>query len=211
MPMGRHGAGWSGGIRKPSPFVALPVLALLVLSFAASMAPADGPVLQLSSHHDGQTVHSGDIILSGIASSPVGIASINVSLNAGPWEQAAGNESWSIPLHLMEGANIIMVNATDLEANSTQQTVLIAYTITASDNSGVILAAAVVAVIIALMVIVALRLKPAPPPPENGAEEDVEARLKRIRDKGDAPAERGDGTKGATSHGEEETGPTEER
>jgi len=210
MPMGRHGAG-SGSIRKLSPYVALPTLALLLLTFAPSMALADAPVLQLSSHHDGQTVHSRDIILSGIASSPVGIASVDVSLNAGPWEQAAGNESWSIPIHLMEGANIIIVNATDLDANSTRQTVLIAYTITTSDNSGVILAAAVVAVMIALMVIVALRLKPAPPPAENGAEEDVEARLKRIRDKGDAPEERRDGPKRASSDGEEETDAAEDR
>ena len=161
------------------------MLALLIIA-AISGAAAAQPAVTIISHHEGQTVKDGSITLRGTASGTAGIVNINVSLNRESWQAAESNvsfsipqtnASWSIPLKLQEGANIIIVNATDAENASSLQTILINYQIGSSDNSGVLLAAAVVLFAIVIMAVLAFRVKKAPPPPEPSEDNTIETRL----------------------------------
>lgn len=161
--------------------VLLVVIAILTLLSATAAAQ---PSVEVTSHHDGETVKFSNIVLRGNASDPSGVSSVNVSLNRGPWRTATGNESWSIPLDLVEGPNVIVIVALSLDNNYTTQTIVIQYSIGGSDNSGVFLAGAIIVITIIMIVFVALRFRRAPPPEEKAEPETIEERLERIDDKG---------------------------
>lgn len=163
------------------------LFSLAIFAVLLSTAAAQ-PAIEVTSHHDGQTVGFSSIVLRGNASDPSGIQAVNVSQNSGPWRTASGNESWSIPLELLEGANVIVIVATDLEGNSTTETIVISYSIGGSDGSGVFLAAAIIIFTVVLIVLVALRFKRVPPPEEKAEPDTIEDRLGKMSAKGDATA-----------------------
>lgn len=159
------------------------VLAIFAVLFSTAAAQ---PAIEVTSHHDGETVKFSNMVLRGNASDPAGILSVNVSQNGGPWRTASGNESWSIPLDLLEGANVIVIVATSLENNSTTQTIVIDYSIGGSDNSGVLLAGVIIIFTVFIIVFVAMRFKRAPPPEEKAGPETIEERLEKESGKGKA-------------------------
>ena len=168
---------------------AMALLALLII-VAISGAAAAQPSITITSHHEAQTVKDSSITLRGTASGSAGIVSVNVSLNRGSWQAASNasisapqNATWSIPLQLQEGANIIVVNVTDAENASAQQTILINYQVGSPDNSGVLLAAGVVVLVVIMIVILAIRPKKAPPPQDNAEGGSLEKRLEGMSGK----------------------------
>ena len=108
-----------------------------------------------------------------------------MSLNRGPGMEAVWNgsrtdpkenASWSIPLQLSEGANVIVVNATDSANESDIRTLLVDYSIPTSNGAGVILAGGSIIVVILLIALVALRVRRPPPSrAEDGAKTIDEA------------------------------------
>ena len=154
---------------------------LLVMAVISCQAEAM-PSIAVASHHDRHTVRDSAITLSGTAADPAGVTSITVSLNRGPPQEAVWNgsgalppenASWSIPLKLSEGANIIVVNATNSENQTANLTILIDYSIPQGTSVGVILSVGSISVAILLIALVAFRVKGASPP-----EEDVGSAVK---------------------------------
>lgn len=150
---------------------------LLVIAAISCGAEAT-PSIAVASHHDRQTVRDSAITLSGTATDPAGVTSITVSLNRGPEQEAAWNgsgaeppenASWSIPLKLSEGANIIVVNATDSANETATLTILIDYSIPQGSSAGVILSVGSILVGVLLIALVAFRVRGAPPPEEEAA------------------------------------------
>lgn len=177
----------------------MPTKRLLLLLFilfvlaATTCGAAALPSITVASHNDRQTVHDSTVTLSGTASDPAKVASIAMSLNRGPWTEAQWNgsmsnpqenASWSIRLELSEGANVIVVNATNAANESATRTLLIDYSIRSSDNSGVILAGGLMLAVIVLIALVAFRVKRAPPPPDEENGQTVEKRLGRTGEGG---------------------------
>jgi hypothetical protein len=144
-------------------------LAVAVLALAAVPAGSwAAPSVEVSSHHDRQTVGDEAITLSGTASDPDGIMAVEVSVNRGPWVPAelagagqGGNVSWSARLRLAEGANVIAVNVTNATNATSTRTIVINYSIPQGGNGGVILAAGgIIAAVVVLGVLVTRARRP---------------------------------------------------
>ena len=155
------------------------IASLAIVLFACAAASAGvqaAPSMDISSHHDRQTVKDSAIVLSGTASDPAGIAAVTVSLNRGPWKSAeltdqgagpGGNVSWSVRLELSEGANIIAINATNSANDTTIQNMLIDYSIQQGENGGIILAAGCIIAASVIIALLALRARPPRPRAED--------------------------------------------
>ncbi len=71
------------------------------------------PTLSITQPYAGQIFYTPDIAVSGTAYDASGLMDIEVRVNNGVWADASGLESWSLPITLMEGGNLIEVKATD--------------------------------------------------------------------------------------------------
>ncbi len=92
------------------------------------------PVVNITSHTDGQTVNNANITLAGNATdADDNINSMTVSLNGGAPQpisiSASQNVSWSKALTLNQGANTVNVVATDAAGNTGNRQITINYTL----------------------------------------------------------------------------------
>lgn len=93
------------------------------------------PLVQVSSHSDGEIVNDSPITLSGSAEDVggSGLSHVEVSVNGSSWTTAVGTSSWSIDLDLEVGPNPIEVKAWDNAGNPSETAILsITYNLLAS-------------------------------------------------------------------------------
>lgn len=72
------------------------------------------PVIRISSPSGSALLRNGTVIAAGTAGDNVGLASVMLSADGGPWVAASGLESWSFNLTLEDGTHTLRARATDL-------------------------------------------------------------------------------------------------
>ncbi len=83
------------------------------------------PVVTIESPTDGATL-SGDVAVSGTAADNEAVSRVEISLDGGAWEQAAGTDAWSHTIYelaLADGPHTITARATDTSGNQGSATV----------------------------------------------------------------------------------------
>lgn len=88
------------------------------------------PVINISSLVNNQEFLTPSIIVTGTASDNIALLRVEVKLNSGEFQIAAGTTSWSMPLTLttiISGSNIITARATDTSGNIQETAISITY------------------------------------------------------------------------------------
>ena len=86
----------------------------------ASATPTDtaNPTLSITSPADGSNLVSPSVTVFGTASDDIGVAKVELSMDAANWVLATGTTSWSGTVTLVEGPNTIYARATDTSGNT---------------------------------------------------------------------------------------------
>jgi hypothetical protein len=100
--------------------------ARLTVTFANDHTP---PNLSVSSPGNGQRFSSANITVRGTASDDFGLRGVFVRLNGNRWVKAEGGASWSLPLTLRAGRNVITISAADYNNNYRTITREVFYTV----------------------------------------------------------------------------------
>jgi hypothetical protein len=170
----------AGASALPPAWPGLPVLPFMHLregnntTNETDVAP---PAIAVTSHKDRETVKESKITLRGTAADESGVRSVEVAVNGGPWANASGNLTWSLPVRLEQGRNSVSVRASDAVGNAAWQNLSIVLETPAQDNSGVLLAAAVIIPVVALILLFSIRRKATPAGETEEEHTDLEKRL----------------------------------
>ncbi|USN53673.1 MAG: fibronectin type III domain-containing protein [Candidatus Nomurabacteria bacterium] len=88
------------------------------------------PTVDITSHNDGDEVHSSSVALSGTASDSDGtVNQVQVRVNGGAWSNASGTSSWSKSITVSAGSNLVEVRARDNDSLYGYDQVTLIYTI----------------------------------------------------------------------------------
>lgn len=134
------------------------------------------PALAITSHKDRETVKEASTTIRGTASDASGVRLVEVMVNGGAWASATGNTTWSLPIKLEEGTNMIRVRASDPGGNLAAFNISIVLSISTKDNSGIILASALIIPVVAVLIMFVMRRK-APPADKPDKHDELEKRL----------------------------------
>jgi hypothetical protein len=85
------------------------------------------PTITISAPTNGQVVTTPSITVSGTASDNVGVSKVEVKMGSGSWQVASGTTSWSKPVTLSPGSNIISARATDTAGNTMETSTSVTY------------------------------------------------------------------------------------
>ncbi|MCX5726698.1 MAG: Ig-like domain-containing protein [Candidatus Saganbacteria bacterium] len=86
-----------------------------------------GPAITITYPADKSVVNSNPITVTGTASDNQSVSKVEVRVNGGAWSLATGTTSWSRPVNLTPGPNIIDIKATDGQGNANCKTITISY------------------------------------------------------------------------------------
>ena len=105
------------------------------LTVLASSATSDTllPEIKVKTPADGAILNITPTLVSGTAQDPQGggVMRVDISLNNGPWQPAAGTMTWTYMAILVTGQNVIKIRVTDTSANVNTTQITVTYNATA--------------------------------------------------------------------------------
>jgi len=100
-----------------------------------STGDSTNPEISITSPSADETFSTAQVTVSGTASDNVGVASVEVKLESGNWEQASGTNPWSASVTLDLGPNTIYARAEDTSGLTTEISITVDHVITTDDDS----------------------------------------------------------------------------